>query len=350
MNNHWAFLPMRVSNDLLGEPGALRQRLDEDGYLYLRRVLDPDKVMALRKQVLLTLADHGWVRRHPLLMKGFCTTTPVREIDEAYLTVYDDVQRLEAFHTLAHDDDLMAVVRQALGDSAFPHPLKIARLSFPSAYEISTPPHQDYPNNQGTPSLTAAWVPLGACPIELGGLAVLRGSNHYGVLPLDRHFGPGNRHAVLSEQMLEDLRWVTTDYEAGDVLLFGSTTVHASLHNASELFMRLSVDFRYQLEGESLTPGCLLPHFQRLTWAQIYADWSSDRYQYYWKDLDYQVVPFQELPLVRPDDEVDKDAMAAFQRRTEASYERRMRQLADLFGDEPNEPALQKTSGISPSG
>src|SRR5438876_6227071 len=299
---------MRASNDLLGDRAALRERFDEDSYLYFQDVLDRDKVRSLRKSMLTVLADRGWVRKAPYLMRGVATAPPVREGDEDFFTVYDDVQRLEEFHTLAHDESLMRIMHQVLGESAFPHPLKIARLGFPAHYEISTPPHQDYPNNQGTPNLTAAWVPVGECPQDLGGLAVLRGSHRYGLLPLAPDRGAGNRKAVLPEQMLEELHWVTTDYSAGDVVVFHSHAVHAALHNASELFMRVSVDFRYQLEGEALTETCLHPHFERLTWDAIYSGWKSDRYQYYWTDLDYEIVPFRQSELVGtmddgPDDE-----------------------------------------------
>src|SRR6267142_233840 len=114
MNNYWAFLPLQASNDLLGDPAALRSRMAEDGYLYFSKLLDPPRIRSLRKQMLLALADHGWVARG-----GY------------YLAGYDDVQRLEEFHTLAHDETLVDTMRQVLGDTAFPHPLKIARLSFP---------------------------------------------------------------------------------------------------------------------------------------------------------------------------------------------------------------------------
>jgi ectoine hydroxylase-related dioxygenase (phytanoyl-CoA dioxygenase family) len=205
-------------------------------------------------------------------------------------------------------------------------------LSFPAHYEISTPPHQDYPNNQGTPNLTAAWIPVGDCPPELGGLAILRGSHTYGVLPLDWHLGAGNRQAIVPEKMLEDLHWVTTDFNAGDVLVFGAMTVHASLHNASEFFMRLSVDFRYQQEGEALTEPCLQPHFERQTWDEIYADWKSDKFQYYWKDLDYDVLPFETIPLERePDvDANDVNTFLTYERRRDARLERRMTALAAM--------------------
>jgi ectoine hydroxylase-related dioxygenase (phytanoyl-CoA dioxygenase family) len=336
MNNYWAFLPMRPSNELLGDRDALRRRLDEDSYLYFRGVLDREKITTLRQRMLSVLARNGWVRAKPYLMRGVATAPAVREGDEDFFNVYDQVQQLEEFHTLAHDEQLLGVMGQVVGDTAFPHPLKIARLGFPAHYEVSTPPHQDFPNNQGTPNLTAAWVPVGDCPTELGGLAVLRGSHRYGVLPLDPHLGAGNRAALLPEKMLEELRWVTTDYAAGDVLVFGSMTVHASLHNASEFFMRLSVDFRYQQEGEPLTELCLQPHFERQTWDEIYKGWKSDRYQYYWKNLDYRVVPFEEFPLAGGG-ETEMDDVRTFldfERKRDVRFKRRMERLAAMLDPE----------------
>ena len=138
---------------------------------------------------------------------------------------------------------------------------------------------------------------MGDCPRDLGGLAVLRGSHRYGVLPLAVHPGAGNRQAIVPTEMLEQLRWVTTDFSIGDVLLFPSMTVHAALHNATEFNMRVSVDFRYQPEGAPLTEIILHPHFQRLDWDEIYAGWSSTEHQYYWRDLSYEVVPFETFPV-----------------------------------------------------
>jgi ectoine hydroxylase-related dioxygenase (phytanoyl-CoA dioxygenase family) len=336
MNNYWAFLPMRTSNDLLGDPAALRERFDEDSYLYFQDVLDRDNLLTLRRRMLGTLADKGWVRRTPYFLRGVATGPPVREGDADFFAVYDEVQRLEEFHTLAHDEALMGVMRQVMGESVFPHPLKIARLGFPAHYEVSTPPHQDYPNNQGTPNLTAAWIPVGNCPTELGGLAVLRGSHRSGLLPLDTDLGAGNRKAVLPRELLEEHRWVTTDYAAGDVILFRAFTVHAALHNASEFFMRLSVDFRYQLEGEELTEICLQPHFGRQTWDEIYRDWKSDRFQYYWKDLDYQVVPFEKFGLARAEagEWDDVQGFLAYERRRDARLQRRTERLAAMLDPE----------------
>jgi hypothetical protein len=295
VNNNWAFADMTVSNDLLDDREALRTRLADEGYLYFQRLIDRDRILALRGEVLEVLAGHGWIAGGDRLDDAVATGMPLRETDEEYFTAYDELQRLQAFHALAHDDALLGAVTQALGETAFPHPLKVARLVFPSEPEVSTPPHQDFLNNQGTPSLTAAWIPLGDCSMKQGTLAVLRGSQRYGVLPLEFSLGPGNSQAVLPNEMRDRLTWVTNDFSAGDVLLFGAMTVHASLHNTTGR-MRLSVDFRYQCEGEEASDLVLEPHFGRLSWEEIYAGWDSDKLKYYWRELDFPVVTYDRTP------------------------------------------------------
>ena len=310
MNNYWAFADMTASNDLLGDDDALRARLADEGYLYFRGLIARERVLGLRREILEVLGARAWITGGDKLDDAEAVTMPVREGDEEYFAAYDELQRLESFHSLAHDDDLLGAVRGALGETAFPHPLKVARLVFPSEPEVSTPPHQDFLNNQGSPNLTAAWIPLGDCPMKQGTLAILRGSHHHGVLPLEFSLGPGNRQAVVPNEMRDSLTWVTNDFSAGDVLLFPAMTVLASLHNATGR-MRLSVDFRYQLEGEPATDLVLEPHFGRLGWEDIYAGWKSDELKYYWRDLDFPVVPYDRTPFqaTEPDVEMIKEVI-----------------------------------------
>ena len=295
--------PMYEANELLGDPAAIQARLDQDGYLFFRGVIDPDLLLGLRDQLTRILADEGWIEDGPRRMEARAITRPRREGQPKFFAAHDRIMKLECLHSLAHNSQLMDVMRQALGDSVFPHPLCITRLIFPDTRELSTPPHQDFPNNQGTPKLTAAWIPLGDCSIEDGSLAVKEGSHKFGVLPLDFHLGAGNRQAVLSEEV-KACRWVAADFKLGDILLFPSLTVHRALDNKNVDKMRLSVDFRYQLEGEALTPIVLEPHFQRLSWKQIYKGWKSKEFQYYWKKKKYVEVPFDPKLHELADDDV----------------------------------------------
>ncbi len=322
MSYDWAFLPMQSSSDILGDPDALRARLAEESYLYFPQLLPRELLAGLREKMLTALAEVGWVSGGDDLLEGHAVIDPVREGDEEFFRALDRVQKIEEFHELAHHPILTGVMQQVLGETAFPHPLKICRLVFPEFEAISTPPHQDYPNNQGTENLTATWIPVGDVPVEIGGLAVLRGSHKWGLLPLATHLGAGNRCAVLPLDMLEQCRWVTTEFEMGDVLVFPSLAVHAARHNLSKSAMRISVDFRFQLEGEALTEGCLQPHFGSLTWDEVYEGWSDDAHRYYWRELDYEVVPFEELDVRR--DSSDHELIGDFLRQEQRSRRRRM--------------------------
>ncbi len=343
MNHEWLFLKMRSSNDLLGDPTALRERMAEDSYLYFHRVLDPQKVLGLRQAILEVLARKGWIKGFLSLQAGMAICRPVHESMAEYAPTYDAIQRLEKFHSLAHDPDLLAIMGQVLGETAFPHPLKICRLGFPEHYEASTPPHQDFPNNQGTESLTAAWIPVGDVPMDLGGVAILRGSHRWGLLPLPPTWAQVAARPRCLNACSRSCDGSPPTTPAATSFCFPSLTVHAALHNVTEFDLRISVDYRYQLEGQPLTDICLHPHFQRVTWEEVYRGWKSDRYQYYWKGLDYQVVPFEDFPVDRgsreggrrvgytPDEWV---TIMTVDKRWEARYQRRLERLAEVTGEQ----------------
>jgi ectoine hydroxylase-related dioxygenase (phytanoyl-CoA dioxygenase family) len=296
---------MYEANALLGDIDALRGQLHKDGYLFFRSIVPTGLLQDLRGQITDVLAELGWIAGGAARMQAKAICRPRREGEPRFFEAHDRIVKLEAFHSLAHETHLMDVMRQALGDSAFPHPLSIVRLIFPDSPELATPPHQDFPNNQGTSHLTAAWIPLGDCSIGDGSLAILEGSHKFGVLPLKFHLGAGNRRAVLSDEILA-CRWVGADFKAGDIVLFPSLTVHKAMENHNLEHMRLSVDFRYQLEGEELTAGCLKPHFERVSWDEIYRDWKSDQYKYYWRDKDYVEVPWNAALHELPEGHVDE--------------------------------------------
>jgi ectoine hydroxylase-related dioxygenase (phytanoyl-CoA dioxygenase family) len=297
--------PMYEANELLGSVEALRERMATDGYLFFRNIVPVEHLLTLREQITEILADLDWIKGGEAQMLAKAISRPRREGQPKFFHAHDRIIKLEALHSLAHESNVLNVMRQALGDTAFPHPLSIVRLVFPDSPELATPPHQDFPNNQGTPNLTAAWIPLGDCSIEDGSLAVMEGSHKCGVLPLKFHLGAGNRQAVLSDE-LQACRWVGADFKAGDILLFPSLTVHKAMENHNTQTMRLSVDFRYQLEGEALTEGCLKPHFDRISWEEIYRDWKSDEFKYYWRDKNYVEAPWNPELHALPEDHVEE--------------------------------------------
>lgn len=312
---------LRSSISLLGDSSRLRARLEEDGYLYLPKAFPSSPLASLRGEILDIFADKNWLKPGVPAAEGRSGRMPVVEGEDDYFRVYDELQKLESFHTLAHHPKLLGLMREVVGPRAFPHPLGVARLVFPDNGECTTPAHQDFPNNQGTRALYAAWMPLADCPQQAGGLSILEGSQKLGLLPLEFSLGAGGRQARLPQEARE-MRWLSADFQCGDVLVFGSMTVHRSLPNLTADQFRLSVDYRYQEEGSALTDTVLQPHFGRLSWDEVYADWRDRQFCYYWHEKDYEIVPWNEelhaLPAEHLSDAVRESR--AWQKRRREKY------------------------------
>jgi hypothetical protein len=282
-----ALVAFEDSSAWLDDPPALRARFERDGYVLLRGVVDRDVLLDARRAICGVLHHHGWLEPSRDPLAAVPRVGPHVEGEPTFLHAYDDVQRLEALHAVPHHPSVRRGMTALLGPTAFPHPLSIARLVFPGNDEWTTPPHQDYPNNQGTFELYACWMPLADCSVKEGNLSILRGSHTLGIVPLRPSLGAGNRRAELDERH-DGLDWVGGDLRLGDALIFHSLTVHRALPNRGGS-LRLSVDYRFQREGEALTAACLEPHFGRLSWEDIYAGWERDALKYYWRGKRYVV-------------------------------------------------------------
>ena len=265
------FVPMTDSSGLIGDPTALRARFERDGYVFLRSVLNREEVLDLR-------ADYFGRFDAALLAPGttaregmFSGTMP------GGLPAYGvaghpahDVVRSAAFDRLTRDVRLGAVARDLLGAPVQLLTRRILR-HFHNASANASRAHVDfdYMDGGGDHAVTA-WIPLGDCPIDRGGLTYLEGSHRVGRAALDRlrhHTDrPEDRRPVSNDLALTAQalggRWLWADFRAGDVALHSPHLVHASLDNHSRL-MRLSVDVRFVPADAEADPR----------WA---GDWAAD--------------------------------------------------------------------------
>jgi hypothetical protein len=290
------FQEFRVSNDALEDPAELRRRFDAEGYLFFRSLQDPDMLRALRRDILRVCRDGGWLREGTDLMAGIAEPSRrCTEGDLEYTDVYHEVYKLESFHRSGHWPEVLEMLQKVIGGPVLPHPQKVARLWFPQYVEHTTPIHQDFVHFQGTYQTYTCWAPVGDCPREMGGLAVLPGSHKINAVH-DHHFSLGAGSLAIDTGQLEG-QWVTTDYAIGDTLVFHSLTVHQALPNKTADRLRISLDNRYQGLDQPIAEHMLLPHLRthhELTWDEVYRDWRSQELQYYWKDLDLKVLPKDE--------------------------------------------------------
>ena len=285
--------PLTVSNDAINDQQELRRRIEDDGYVFFKRLQAPDKLLALRREMLTTIQKGGWLVAGTDPMDGIADISrQCTEGDMGYTEVYHEIYKLEAFHRSAHWPEVLETLEQVIGRPVLPHPQKIARLWFPQYTEHTTPVHQDFVHFQGNFDTYTCWAPVGDCPIELGGLAVLPGSHKIDQV-LDHHFSLGAGGLRVDPDEL-DGEWHTADYEIGDTLIFLALTIHKALPNLTEDRLRVSLDNRYQAIGDPIAEHMLEPHLTRLSpldWEEVYSDWELDDLKYYWEDVQTPIVP-----------------------------------------------------------
>lgn len=230
--------PMQDSTALLDRPAELRARFDQDGYVLLRSVLDRQRVLDLRARYFAAfdgaqpadLPDYG-TAGHP-----------------AY-----ELVRTAEFDEFTSDPALRNVAEALLDGDVELLPRRILR-HFDRLSGKASRAHVDYDYmNHGSDRVVTAWIPIGDCPVECGGLVYLEGSHAVPRERLDdlrQHTDrpddqrPISNDLALTAQTLGG-RWLWADYQAGDVALHSPHTVHASLDDRSEV-MRLSADVRFR--------------------------------------------------------------------------------------------------------
>jgi len=159
---------------------------------------------------------------------------------------------------------MLDLVAKLLDGPVLAHRLRIGRITFPNNVGQTTTAHQDFHYISGTSETFTIWTPLGDCPIELGGLAVLRGSQRAGFIK--HSFDQSKKyagHGLTDEQLPAgaDVAWHGGDFAAGDMLLFHSHTIHKALPNLTKDRLRISTDNRYQRAGEAIADWATKTHY-----------------------------------------------------------------------------------------
>jgi hypothetical protein len=219
---------------------AIRTRADEDGFVFLPRLLPETRLAPLRALIDAELSRRGWVvdgRSDPALRFG-------RWNDTRWLDFLGVVLASAPYRALAAAPELRDVLRPILGDDLQLHVGDVCRLVSPGALDLTTPPHQDAAYLKEWDGVWTAWMPLVPCPIELGPLALLPASHRAGLKPHARVETGDDQ--VVGAEVPPDAPWRSLDLELGDVLLFSSLTMHRALPNVTPDRLRVSVDFRYR--------------------------------------------------------------------------------------------------------
>jgi len=250
-----------IVSDTNATPQELQARMDEYGYLFFRNLVPGDAILNVRRQILELCAEAGWLDPAHDVMDAVVREgqEPLVEGQPEYMAAYRKIIHLPDFMAFAEQPALQAVARKLLGEQIIVHRRHIGRITFPNHVYGPTPPHQDFYYIRGSVETYTCWVPMGACPQEMGGLAVWPGSHKNGFMSHDAN-NPKAVVAVGIEVDESEAQWHTGDFGLGDVLFFHSYTIHKALPNLTPNLLRISTDNRYQRDGDEITEGSLKPH------------------------------------------------------------------------------------------
>jgi hypothetical protein len=233
--------PLRDAAALADDAAALQFRAGRDGYLFFRGSLEQDVVLALRHEVLERCNRRSWLDPFAPVDDGRCLPwARIGAYDDAWVDLQREVHVLPEFVALRRSPFVLGVLERLFGEPPVDRQGDTCRLMSPEARALTTRPHQDRYYVRHSDRLWTVWIPLGDCPVALGGLAVLPGSNRNGLLP---HSGEGEGRQ--GAEVSSEATWAIADYECGDVLMFSCLTLHRAAENTTESTLRISADFRY---------------------------------------------------------------------------------------------------------
>jgi hypothetical protein len=241
-----------VPDSIRNDRDALWERLRQNGYLYLRGALDPDRVRAFRRYYFEALAGTGLIRAGTDAEAGIAGE---EEVDQAALrhALFREIVPGRKYLEFCTQPAIRDWYAWFLGDSPFLHRRKLIRHTLPGEAGVGTATQAHYDLvylREGTDRVLSSWIPLGDCSPELGGLIYLQGS-HHGVLREEQAGGVRPKGWITADlpALAErySSRWMVADYAAGDMVIHSAYIIHAALDNVDAAGrMRLSTDIRYQ--------------------------------------------------------------------------------------------------------
>jgi ectoine hydroxylase-related dioxygenase (phytanoyl-CoA dioxygenase family) len=254
-----------IGSDARADATELQATMEKHGYLFFRGLVPREEVLRVRRDVLELCAQAGWLDPSRELIDGIAAPghEPLREGMPEYMSIYRHILKTPSFHDFPLHPSLRGVAQKVLGlpslDDVLVHPRRIGRVTFPNLLSATTPAHQDHHYIRGAVETYSCWTPLGECPIELGGLAILPKSQTRGFIE-HTVSSPGVGGAGVPLEN-ENLQWHISDFGIGDALFFHSYTIHKAMPNLTADRLRVSTDNRYQRPKDEIHPGSLKPHY-----------------------------------------------------------------------------------------
>ncbi len=261
-----------TATDADGPIKALQEQFHEQGYLWLKGILDRDDVLDFRRRYFAAFADTGLVRCD--IDPGEGIYDGANENKNLIRKTQMETHRWAAYEAFCLAKPIYQFYEAFFEGAVYLHKRKLIR-HVPPGDVSTTGAHYDLVYlRAGSDAVCTSWIPIGDINPVMGGLIYLENSHHFGRrkeaefsklnadLPPEERVNAYNKNMGLHGWLTKDLpsladrldtRWLMADYEAGDMVVHGAYTTHAATANASpESRIRLSTDIRYQRVKEEI--------------------------------------------------------------------------------------------------
>lgn len=258
-----------VSTDPNQSVSILRAQYQAQGYLWLKGILDRQKVLDFRRRFFEAFADTGLLANGTAPVDGVYSGSGKGRVAK----ILAEIVQWASYEAFCLSPEIWQFYESLLGGPVYLHKRKLIRTTTPD--DSCTGAHYDLTYlRAGTDRVCTSWIPIGDTLVEMGGLIYLEGSDALG-RQLEAEFSAKNSQLSPEERinaynknmsetgwLTKDLpsladrlnsRWLMADYEAGDMVVHSPYMIHASTTNM-RMTMRLSTDIRYQLVRDEIDP------------------------------------------------------------------------------------------------
>lgn len=255
-----------VPSDPKTPVARLQEQFRQQGYLWLKDILDREAVLDFRRRYFEAFRDTGLLMQDTDPGEGIYAGQG--ESKNAVRKVQIEVVRWARYEALCLAQPIWQFYETFMEGAVYLHKRKIIRHVKPGDQNVTGAHYDLVYLRGGTDTVCSSWIPLGDVPHSMGGLVYLENSHRFGrkkeaeFAAQNGNLSPEERISAFNKNMNEsgwitkdlpslaerlDSRWLIADYAAGDMVVHGAYTVHAATRNESQMGqMRLSTDIRYQ--------------------------------------------------------------------------------------------------------
>jgi ectoine hydroxylase-related dioxygenase (phytanoyl-CoA dioxygenase family) len=249
----------------------LRERYDQDGYLWLKGILHREEVLDFRRRYFQAFADTGLLAANSDPVAGIYSGNSYNK--EAVHKLMLEVVRWAEYEAFCLAKPILKFYEAFFDSPVYLHKRKLIRFNRPGEQAATGAHYDQIYLRDGTDRFCSSWIPIGDTDVEMGGLIYLEESPELG-RKIEAEYLKKTTNLPHSQRvsaydggqwngwLFEDLanvarqsgkRWLLANYEAGDMVVHSPYILHAALTNQdSQSRMRLSTDIRYQRVAEPI--------------------------------------------------------------------------------------------------